>query len=52
MPTHYGGFDLARRSPETKTAAEASKAYENLKPEFQRLRTTVWVFPTFSDAMA
>jgi Tfp pilus assembly protein PilF len=41
-------FDLARRSPDSKTAAEASRAYHNLKPEFQRVRTTVWVFPTFS----
>lgn len=41
-------FDLARRSPDSKTAAEASRAYHNLKPEFQRLRTTVWVYPTFS----
>ncbi|HWZ32189.1 MAG TPA: tetratricopeptide repeat protein [Bryobacteraceae bacterium] len=41
-------FDLARRSPDPKTAAEASRAYHNLEPEFQKIRTTVWVFPTFS----
>ena len=41
-------FNLARRSPDTKTAAEASQAYRNLSPAFQRIRTTVWVFPTFS----
>ena len=41
-------FDLARRSPDAKIAAEASHAYKNLEPEFQRFRTTFWVFPTFS----
>jgi Tfp pilus assembly protein PilF len=41
-------FDLARRSPDEKTAAEASKAYKNLRPALQRFRTTVWVFPMFS----
>jgi hypothetical protein len=41
-------FDLARRSPDTKIAAEASKAYHNLKPALSRFRTTFWVFPTFS----
>src|SRR5271155_1139926 len=41
-------FDLARRSPDLKTAAEASKAYHNLKPALSRFRTTVWAFPTFS----
>jgi Tfp pilus assembly protein PilF len=41
-------FDLARRSPDEKTSAEASKAYKNLRPALQRFRTTVWVFPMFS----
>jgi Tfp pilus assembly protein PilF len=41
-------FDLARRSPDPQTAAEAARAYKNLQPEFERFRTTVWVFPTFS----
>jgi tetratricopeptide (TPR) repeat protein len=41
-------FNLARRSPDAKTASEASQAYRNLSPEFQRFRTTVWMFPTFS----
>ena len=41
-------FDLARRSPDEKTAAEASKAYKNLRPALQRFRTTVWAFPMFS----
>jgi tetratricopeptide (TPR) repeat protein len=41
-------FDLARRSPDAKIAAEASKAYRNLKPGLSRLRTTIWAFPMFS----
>jgi tetratricopeptide (TPR) repeat protein len=41
-------FNLARRSPDPKTAAEATQAYHNLAPEFQRIRTTIWIFPTFS----
>ena len=41
-------FDLARRSPDPTIAAEASKAYRNLKPGLERFRTTIWAFPTFS----
>ncbi len=41
-------FDLARRSPDPQTAAEASRAYDNLHPQFELFRTTVWVSPTFS----
>ena len=41
-------FSLARYSPDTKTASEASKAYGNLNPSLRLLRTTVWVFPTIS----
>jgi tetratricopeptide (TPR) repeat protein len=41
-------FNLARQSPDAKTAAEAAQAYRNLEPEFQKIRTTVWAFPTFS----
>jgi tetratricopeptide (TPR) repeat protein len=41
-------FDLARRSPDPKIAAEAEQAYRNLHPQFERLRTTVWVAPAFS----
>ena len=41
-------FNLARRSPDAKTSAEALRAYHNLKPSQQRFRTTVWAFPTFS----
>ena len=41
-------FDLARRSPDPTTSTEASKAYKNLRPAFQRFRFTVWAFPMFS----
>lgn len=41
-------FDLARQSPDQKTAAEAARAYRNLRPSLKRFRTTVWAFPTFS----
>ena len=41
-------FNLARRSPDQSTAAQAARSYHNLKPELDRFRTTVWVFPMFS----
>jgi hypothetical protein len=41
-------FDLARRSPEPSVAAEASRAYGNLRPAQARLRTSVWLFPVYS----
>lgn len=41
-------FHLASESSDPSISDEASKAYENLAPEFQRFRTTVWVFPFFS----
>ena len=41
-------FNLARRSPDPATAAEASHAYRNLDSARERWRTTVWVFPMFS----
>jgi Tfp pilus assembly protein PilF len=41
-------FSLARRSPDPQVARESAKAYRNLEPSLERLRTTVWVFPTFS----
>lgn len=41
-------FDLARRSPDSATAAEAQRAYRNLAPDLARFRTTVWAFPMFS----
>ncbi|MBI4874170.1 MAG: tetratricopeptide repeat protein [Acidobacteria bacterium] len=41
-------FDLARRSPDPAVAAEARRAYNNLRPAQARLRTTLWLFPVFS----
>ncbi|MEO8097458.1 MAG: tetratricopeptide repeat protein [Acidobacteriota bacterium] len=41
-------FDLARRSPDAVTAAEATQAYVNLNSGLRRLRTTVWAFPMIS----
>jgi Flp pilus assembly protein TadD len=41
-------FDLAGKSSDASISSEAKKAYHNLAPQFQRLRTTVWIFPLFS----
>lgn len=41
-------FDLARKSPDPHLAAEADKAYDNLRPALARVRTTAWLFPFFS----
>lgn len=41
-------FDLARRSPDRTTAGEANRAFHNLRPALERIRTTVWFFPMFS----
>jgi Flp pilus assembly protein TadD len=41
-------FDIARHSSDPAIAAEAGKAYGNLRPEFQRFRTTFWMYPLYS----
>ena len=41
-------FNLASKSSDPAISSEADKAYKNLAPAFQRLRTTVWIFPFFS----
>ena len=41
-------FNLASKSPDSTVSKEAAHAYQNLKPEFQRFRTTAWAFPFFS----
>jgi Tfp pilus assembly protein PilF len=41
-------FRLARKSPDPEVAGQASRAYENLRPEFARIRTTTWFFPMYS----
>jgi hypothetical protein len=45
-------FDLASKSSDPSISSEAKKAYHNLAPQFQRLRTTVWIFPRFLHALA
>lgn len=41
-------FDLARRSTDPAVASEAQRAYGNLRPGVEFLRTTVWLFPIYS----
>ncbi|HEY6342143.1 MAG TPA: tetratricopeptide repeat protein [Bryobacteraceae bacterium] len=41
-------FDQARQSPDPAIAAEASKAYHNLAPDWQLFRTTFWMYPIYS----
>jgi Tfp pilus assembly protein PilF len=41
-------FDQARQSPDPAIAAEASKAYHNLAPDWELFRTTFWMYPIYS----
>lgn len=41
-------FNLARRSPDAEIAGQAGQAWKNLKSEFQRVRTSVWLLPFYS----
>jgi Tfp pilus assembly protein PilF len=41
-------FDLARKSPDPRIAAEATRAYRNLAPAFGWFRTSMWAFPMYS----
>ncbi|MEQ1884497.1 MAG: tetratricopeptide repeat protein [Bryobacteraceae bacterium] len=41
-------FKMAASSPDQETSTEASRAYRNLAPQFERVRTTVWMLPMFS----
>ncbi len=41
-------FRRARASEDGGVSAEAKQAYDNLRPEFARVRTTAWVMPFFS----
>ncbi len=43
-----GWFRLARNSPDPAVAAEAGRAWRNLRPGVARLRTTVWLLPFYS----
>ena len=41
-------FDIARRSDDPAISTEAGKAYENLRPENELFRMTLWVYPLYS----
>lgn len=41
-------FELARRSPDPKVAAEAAHARNNLRSAVELFRTTAWFYPLFS----
>jgi Tfp pilus assembly protein PilF len=41
-------FALARQSPDPKTASEASRSFNNLRPALALIRTTAWIFPFYS----
>ena len=41
-------FDLARRSTDPHIAAEAGRAWKNLRDGTRRFRTTIWMYPIFS----
>ncbi len=41
-------FEMARHSPDAKTAKEAEQAYQNLRPSLAPFRTTSWVLPFYS----
>jgi len=41
-------FNVARQSDDPAVAAEAKRAWSNLRPEQKRFRTTVWLYPLFS----
>jgi tetratricopeptide (TPR) repeat protein len=41
-------FGLARNSPDLPIAEQARKAFANLRPNFSRIRTTVWLYPMYS----
>ncbi len=41
-------FDQARHSPDDSIASEAQQAWSNLRPNFARFRTTLWMYPLYS----
>ena len=41
-------FSLARNSPDLSIARQARRAFANLRPNFSRVRTTVWLSPFYS----
>jgi hypothetical protein len=43
-----GYFNDARKGPDSKLTAEASRAYRNIRPSLSRFQTTYWALPIFS----
>ena len=41
-------FRLAEQSPDEKIAADAKRAFNNLRAGLARIRTTTWIFPFYS----
>jgi hypothetical protein len=41
-------FSMARDSPDAAISSEATRAYNNLRPDTELLRTSLWMFPMFS----
>jgi Flp pilus assembly protein TadD len=41
-------FDRARLAPDPNIAAEAQRAYDNLKPQFETVRASSWILPFYS----
>jgi tetratricopeptide (TPR) repeat protein len=44
----YRWFELARRAPDPRIAAEADRAYRNLHAGMQRFRLSGWLYPIYS----
>jgi Flp pilus assembly protein TadD len=47
-PAALQWFDVARKSDDAAVAAEAARAYNNLRQDLALLRTTVWFYPLYS----
>lgn len=41
-------FNLARKSPDPEIAGKADRAYHNLEPDFETVRTAAWFYPFYS----
>ena len=44
----YRWFSLARGSPDPRIAADANRAWNNLRPAHERLRLSAWFYPMYS----
>jgi tetratricopeptide (TPR) repeat protein len=47
-PSALRWFEIASRSADRTIAAEARKAYLNLRPDTERFRSTLWIYPLYS----